>query len=174
MNRHLRHTCRIHLRSAAALLAMIVVGALSVQTSALAAGSPSRSVPKSDPAHEKRQNANTFFKKGEAYQEQGNYEKASKEYEKAVKADPHYAEAYSNLGYTYRKQGRFDQAVSTYKQALALKPDLAEAHEYIGEAYAEMGRFDLAEEHLGILRDLGAEEAAELAEFIEKQRAGAQ
>jgi Flp pilus assembly protein TadD len=57
-------------------------------------------------------------------------------------------------------------------KAISLDPNLAEAHEYLGEAYAEMGRFDLAEEELQILRDLGSDEAAELAEFIDKKRAG--
>ncbi len=51
-----------------------------------------------------------------------------------------------------------------------MKPDLAEAHEYIGEAYAEMSKFDLAEKHLQILKDLGADEAAELEAFIQKQK----
>jgi hypothetical protein len=35
-----------------------------------------------------------------------------------------------------------------------------------------MGKFDLAEKELQILRDLGFDEAGELAEFIDKKRAG--
>ena len=83
-----------------------------------------------------------------------------------MKADPGYAEAHSNLGFSYRKQGKFDEAGRSYKKAISLDPKLAEAHEYLGEAYAETGKFDLAEKELQILRDLGSDEADELADRI--------
>ena len=156
--------------SALMLTSILIIIAFAFQ--AYGAGAPKASTQKSKSGAEKRAEANTYFDQGKRFQDQENYKMAARNYEKAVKADPGYAEAHSNLGFSYRKQGEFDKAVRSYKKAIELDPKLAEAHEYLGEAYAEMGKFDLAEKELQILRDLGSDEADELAEFIRKKRAG--
>lgn len=137
---------------------------------AYGAGTSSNTNTTSESAAQKRQRANEYFEEGKILQEKWSYKQASKKYERAVKIDPSYAEAYSNLGYTYRKQEKFDEAVRAYKKAIELNPKLAEAHEYLGEAYAEMGKFDLAEKELAILQQLGSDQADKLSEFIEKMK----
>jgi type IV pilus assembly protein PilF len=65
-------------------------------------------------------------------------------FQKAVKADPDYSEAYNNLGYAHEKLGRFDAAVPFYKKAVAnlfyASPEKAFSN--MGRAYYRMGRYD--------------------------------
>lgn len=144
--------------------------ALHPVASSFAAGFTPKQQNKTSIEDDSNSRAISYFKSGEVYQNQGKYRQAAEQYQKAVAVDNSYAEAYSNLGFSYRKQGYFDKAITTYKKAIRLQPDLAEAHEYIGEAYAEMGKFGKAEEHLAILKNLHSDEAAELEEFIKKQK----
>jgi Flp pilus assembly protein TadD len=149
------------------MTALLILFFWILSQNAYADYAPESSSPTSS---EKREKSNVYFEEGLKLKEAGDYKKASKQYERAVRADASYAEAWSNLGYTYRKQGFFNKAVKAYKKAIKLSPNLAEAHEYLGEAYAEMGKFDLAENELKILRELGSNEADELEEFIAKSR----
>ena len=49
----------------------------------------------------------------------------------AVRLDPDYARAYSNLGTTYFWMGQPDLAADAYRQALRIDPGLAEAARYL-------------------------------------------
>jgi len=152
-----------------AITALFIITGLFQFQNAYGAGSPKVSPPS---PQERRQKANIHFDKGESFRKQGNYKEASRAFEKAVRADRSYAEAYNNLGYTYRKQNLYGKAVKAYRKAIKLKPKLAQAHEYLGEAYAEMGEFEIAEKELSILRQLGSDESDKLEKFIADTKAG--
>jgi tetratricopeptide (TPR) repeat protein len=108
----------IIMTSALMLVSILVIIAFAFQ--AYGAGASKASTKKSKSAAQKRAEANTYFDQGKRYQDQENYKEAARKYEKALKADPNYAAAHSNLGFSYRKQGKFNKAVRSYKKAISL------------------------------------------------------
>jgi type IV pilus assembly protein PilF len=65
-------------------------------------------------------------------------------FEKAVKEDPSFSEAYNNLGYSYEKLGDFEKAISFYRKALSnpLYPTAEKAYINMGNAYYRLGKYD--------------------------------
>jgi Flp pilus assembly protein TadD len=72
----------------------------------------------------------------------GDYSGALGYYREAVRINPGYAEARSNLGIAYYKLGRLDEAIQAYRDALQSSPDYAEAHYNLGVALLATGRVD--------------------------------
>jgi tetratricopeptide (TPR) repeat protein len=69
---------------------------------------------------------------------------ATKDFERAIKMDPNYADAYNNLGAAYYQDHQVKQAVKQYKKAIALFPESATYHSNLGTAYMERKEFDKA------------------------------
>ncbi len=68
------------------------------------------------------------------------YEKALPYFEKVVKKDPSYAEAYYHIGYCNGKLGRYTQEIEAYKHAIRIKPDYSDARLNLGVVYYKFGR----------------------------------
>jgi len=64
--------------------------------------------------------------------------------------------------------GSTSKALKNYKKALSIDNGVLFTHFFVGVIYFEDDEFDLAEKELAILRQLGSEEADELAAFIAK------
>ena len=62
-------------------------------------------------------------------------------FQKATTKNPHYADAWFNVGYCYSKLGRHQDAIEAFKQAIRIKPDYAEAHYNLGVSYGKLGRY---------------------------------
>ncbi len=112
----------------------ICVALLLLGAEAFAAGSSSK------PAGDTRPGVSQY-NSGVKLMKKGDYEKAAREFEAALKKNPDMAEAHNNLGYALRKQGNgnFDRALQHYNRAIELKPNLAEAYMYRGVLHALMG-----------------------------------
>jgi tetratricopeptide (TPR) repeat protein len=71
---------------------------------------------------------------------------ARKNYERAVKLSPKYAEAINNLGTVYYAKKNYRRAVSYYKRALKLTPDSASVYSNLGTAYFARKKYKEASE----------------------------
>jgi tetratricopeptide (TPR) repeat protein len=84
------------------------------------------------------------YDKGCLFIEQGKLSSAEECFKKAVKLNPNYIEAYSNLGNVLQLQGGNDQAVVCLKKAIAIEPNFTQAHITLGNALEQLGGIDEA------------------------------
>ena len=84
----------------------------------------------------------TWNKVGIAYHQLGNYDLARKNYEKAVKLNPKYADAINNVGTVYYAQKKYRTAIGRYKKALDLSPKSASIWGNLGTAYYARNKYD--------------------------------
>jgi ankyrin repeat protein/cytochrome c-type biogenesis protein CcmH/NrfG len=89
-------------------------------------------------------NAAAYNKRGCAYADKGDYDRAISDFDKALELDPNYAFAYSNRGYAYADKGDYDRAISDLDKALELDPRYAEAYLNRGLACYRKGSYDRA------------------------------
>jgi len=87
---------------------------------------------------------NAYVNLGVAYYEKGDYDRAIREYARAIELKPDYAAPYFNRGIVYHAQGDFDREILEYTKAIALKPDYAGAYCNRGIAYAGLGNHEQA------------------------------
>ena len=67
--------------------------------------------------------------------------KAIDAYKQAIRIDPDYAIAHSDLGAAYFNSGMHKEAIEAYKQATRINPDYADAHFNLGVTYDESDRY---------------------------------
>ena len=77
--------------------------------------------------------------RGAALAHQGRYLEAAAALDEACRFDPHFADAYSNLGAVLRRLGDLDGAIDRFEEAIRLQPDFAAAHYNLGNAYGLQG-----------------------------------
>ena len=124
--------------------ALAVVLALGLVSTAMAAGTSSKSTPR------KAGNYELGVKAVKA----ANYGKALNLLRKVVTAKPGNADAWNYIGFSHRKLKKFDQAMTAYRKALAIDPDHRGANEYLGELYLQTGDLAKAKERLNKLDDI--------------------
>jgi tetratricopeptide (TPR) repeat protein len=81
---------------------------------------------------------------GVIFFQRGNYAKAVRQIDLALKRDANNVFALNNRGNALSEIKRFDEALASYDRALELRPDYVEAHSNRGNALKGLNRFDEA------------------------------
>jgi tetratricopeptide (TPR) repeat protein len=89
-------------------------------------------------------NANTFFKRGDAYLKKGDFDRAISDYGEVIRLDPKNANAFFGRGVAYAKKGDLDRAISDYSEVIRLDPKNTIAFANRGADYLKKGDFDRA------------------------------
>ena len=76
--------------------------------------------------------------------DKGNYDRAIKDYNKAIQLNPKAPEPYTNRGIAYSNKDEHDRAIEDFNKAIALKHNYAEAYSNRGGAYRSKGEYDQA------------------------------
>ncbi|HLD23136.1 MAG TPA: tetratricopeptide repeat protein, partial [Sulfuricurvum sp.] len=69
---------------------------------------------------------------------------AIQSYQKAIKLNPKYSDAYYNLGIVYGKEDEYDKAIEVYQRAIELNPKNDKAYNNIGVIYKNKEEYDKA------------------------------
>jgi len=112
---------------------------------------------------------------GAQHLSRGEYDKAVKTFERAVRLDPDSAEGYAGVGLGYLKLGAtevttnpmlLEKGVEAFAAALRIKPALAEARRDLGLTWLALGNRERSFHELKILEKTDPRLAAELASAI--------
>ena len=83
------------------------------------------------------------------YMNQGEYDKALKEYEKVLRLEPQMAGVHNNIGNIYYEKGDKERAIKEYKEEIRLFPGHAKRAYYnLGTIYLESGKYEEAKIYL--------------------------
>lgn len=77
---------------------------------------------------------------GVAFSKQGDYPKAERAYQEAIRLDPTDAKAYNNLGVALARQEKYAEAEKAFREAVRLKRDFAAAYFNLGNAHLEQNQ----------------------------------
>ena len=67
--------------------------------------------------------AAALYNRGNAYQNQKQYDRAIEDYSQAIHLAPGYWEALNNRGIAYASAKQYDRAIEDYNQAILLEPN---------------------------------------------------
>ena len=98
----------------------------------------------SDVVQKSPNKARPYDNLGLAYSVKGEYEKALRNCNQAIKLNPNYAVSYCNRASVYYYMGKYDPAIADYTRAIELQPILSDAYFNRGFSYEKEQEYDRA------------------------------
>jgi tetratricopeptide (TPR) repeat protein len=86
--------------------------------------------------------ADAYYNLANAFQADGQINKAINSYQKALQINPNLVEAMNNLGVAYHEIGRFHEAIDHYQKALQINGKDAEVHCNLSRSLLLLGNFE--------------------------------
>lgn len=106
----------------------------------------------------KNEKALDFYRQAAEKGEAKEYKDAIKLYDKALKEDPKFVEAYDNAAVCYRKLGDFENAIKYYNKSIELYPNGVMAHQNLGLIYSIAKQYDKAVSEYEIVQKINPED----------------
>src|SRR5215510_7369950 len=75
-----------------------------------------------------------YYKRGVAYQDKHEHDRAIADYTKAIEINPQYGDAYNNRGAAYQDKHKHDRAIADYTKAIEINPQYGDAYLNRGDA----------------------------------------
>jgi tetratricopeptide (TPR) repeat protein len=91
-----------------------------------------------------KNNAHLYFSRGHIYSQKGLTKKAISDFQKAIKIDPYFSDAYYNLGNMLMLINEIEYAIEKYTNCLRLTPNFADAIINRAQAYFLLKQINLA------------------------------
>jgi tetratricopeptide (TPR) repeat protein len=88
--------------------------------------------------------ATTNYRLGKDYKRLRDMGEAIKCFKRAIKSEPHYADAYYELCDVLHQWGKLNESIKAFKTAADIYPNLINAHVNVGIAYSNREKFDEA------------------------------
>lgn len=95
--------------------------------------------------HRPPRKAIAFFLRGIKMASAGQWQNSANEFERAIRIDTQFSEAYGNLGTSLSATGQFEQAIADFRRAIELDPATGAHHMNLGYALLRLGRTKDAE-----------------------------
>ena len=92
----------------------------------------------------KAQDADNYFDRGNAWYDQGEYDKAIADFDQAIRLKPNFADVYVRRGNAWFHKGEYDKAIADYNQVLRVNPNDDVAYNNRGNAWDYKGEHDKA------------------------------